>query len=60
MLTFKNVGFTTIGLQLYPRSGAQKGLLYNEVETSVPIEHLIDKPIYSDMILWCHGIFTIR
>ena len=45
MLTFKGFGFSTIGLQLYPRSGAQKGLLYNEVETSKPIEELIDKPI---------------
>lgn len=28
--SFKYGGFSTIGLQLYPRSGAQKGILYNE------------------------------
>ena len=28
--TFKYLGFSTIGLQLYPRSGAQKGVCYNE------------------------------
>lgn len=30
-ITFKPLGgFSTVGLQLYPRSGAQKGLVYNE------------------------------
>ena len=38
--TFKFGGFSTIGLQLYPRSGIQKGILHNEgiaasIETQV-------------------------
>lgn len=46
MFTFKGIGFSTIGLQLYPRSGLQKGLLYNEVETSCRINKLITKVHY--------------
>ncbi len=33
--TFKTLPFTTIGLQLYPRSGAQKGILFNEEKGDV-------------------------
>ncbi len=39
-LTFKPIfPFTTIGLQIYPRSGAQKGILFNE--GTVPIEECV-------------------
>lgn len=35
-VTFK-LGFSTIGLQLYPRSGAQKGVLWNETDDYLTI-----------------------
>lgn len=39
-LTFKPIlPFTTIGLQIYPRSGAQRGILFNE--GTVPIEECV-------------------
>lgn len=44
-VTFKFAGFSTIGLQIYPRSGAQKGLLFNEPIVTVPVERMV-KPVY--------------
>lgn len=43
--TFKFSGFSTIGLQLYPRTGAQKGILFNEPKARFPLEKMV-KPIY--------------
>lgn len=40
-LTFKMAGFTTVGMQLYPRSGAQKGLVFNKDRTLVPLDKLV-------------------
>lgn len=37
-LTFKMLPFSTIGLQLYPRSGAQKGILFNEGRLPFPVD----------------------
>lgn len=44
-MTFKAYGFTTIGLQLYPRSGAQKGVCFNEHETMFDVNKLV-QPVY--------------
>lgn len=44
-ITFKMVGFTTIGLQLYPRTGAQRGLVFNQDGRFPPIEKLVT-PLY--------------
>jgi hypothetical protein len=44
-LTMKIAGFSTIGLQLYPRTGAQKGLLYNQDGRFPPIEKQVT-PFY--------------
>jgi len=38
--TFKVTGFSTIGMQLYPRSGAQKGVLFNEPIAPEPLYKL--------------------
>lgn len=45
-ITFKSPGggFSTIGLQLYPRSGAQKGVLYNDIGAYIPVDEQV-KPI---------------
>lgn len=43
--TFKFLGFSTIGLQLYPRSGAQKGVCYNEGISRLNVNELI-RPVY--------------
>lgn len=40
-ITFKGIGFTTIGLQIFPRSGAQKGVLFNEGVSSLPLDDLV-------------------
>ena len=40
-LTFKYVPFSTIGLQLFPRSGAQKGILFNEGIHPMPLDNLV-------------------
>lgn len=42
--TFKGKGFSTIGLQLYPRTGAQRGVFYNELNNFPPLNTLV-KPI---------------
>jgi hypothetical protein len=39
--SFKMMGFSTIGLQLFPRSGAQKGVLFNEGIQPVPLDNLV-------------------
>lgn len=39
------MGFITIGLQLYPRSGTQKGVCYNEGMSHVGVNKLVT-PIY--------------
>lgn len=44
-LTFKGCGFTTVGLQMYPRTGAQKGLVFNQDGLFPPIEKLVT-PFY--------------
>lgn len=44
-LSFKGIGFTTIGLQLYPRTGAQRGFCFNEGMTPFDVNKLV-KPIY--------------
>ena len=43
--TFKFLGFSTIGLQLYPRSGAQKGVCYNEGISQLNVNELV-RPVY--------------
>lgn len=43
--TFKYLGFSTIGLQLYPRSGAQKGVCYNEGISRLNVNKLV-RPVY--------------
>jgi len=43
-LTFKYLAFSVIGLQLFPRSGAQKGVLFNENIQPIPLDSLI-RPI---------------
>lgn len=45
MLSFKGLGFTTIGLQLYPRTGAQKGFCFNEGRTPFDVNKIVT-PIY--------------
>lgn len=40
-ITFKTMEFTTIGLQLFPRSGAQKGVLFNEGIHKIPLDNLV-------------------
>ncbi len=39
--TFKLLGFSTIGMQIYPRSGVQKGLLFNEGKQLIPLNELV-------------------
>ena len=39
--TFKVMAFSTIGLQLFPRSGVQKGILFNESIHPVPLDNLV-------------------
>ena len=39
--TFNNIGFSTIGLQLFPRSGAQKGILFNEEKNYDNLNNLV-------------------
>ncbi len=41
MFTFKGAGFSTIGLQIYPRSGAQKGVLFNETKCALHIDRQV-------------------
>ncbi len=45
LLTFKFAGFSTIGLQLYPRTGAQKGFFFNEGVTPLNV-NMIVTPVY--------------
>ena len=40
-LSFKMMAFSTIGLQLFPRSGAQKGVLFNEGRSSIPLNNIV-------------------
>lgn len=45
MLSFKGLGLTTIGLQLYPRTGAQKGFCFNEGMTPFDVNKMVT-PVY--------------
>lgn len=41
--SFVGFGFRSIGLQIYPRTGAQKGFFYQEGGTRVPLEQMVSK-----------------
>ena len=45
-LTFKFWGFSTIGLQLYPRTGAQKGYCYNEGKMPTDVNSIVEKVLF--------------
>lgn len=45
LLTFKGLGFTTIGLQLYPRTGKQKGFCFNEGLMPFDVNKMVT-PVY--------------
>lgn len=44
--TFKAIGFSTIGMQLYPRSGAQKGVLWNEGLSRFPVDNCVEAYLF--------------
>jgi hypothetical protein len=41
--SFVGFGFRSIGLQVYPRTGAQKGFFYEEGGTRVPLEQMVSQ-----------------
>lgn len=41
--SFVGLGFRSIGLQIYPRTGAQKGFFYQEGGTRMPLEQMVSK-----------------
>lgn len=46
MTTFKGIGFSTIGLQLFPRTGCQKGFFFNEIGKTIADVNKLVCPIY--------------
>lgn len=44
-MSFKALGYRTVGLQIYPRTGAQSGLFYEKGGTRMPVERTV-KPFY--------------
>ena len=53
--TFKCLPFSTIGLQLFPRSGAQKGILFNEGRHPIPLDNLVQVfPFRHDAVVSLH------
>ena len=44
--TLKICGFTTIGLQLYPRTGIQKGFLYNDTGYYPQVDQLVQPLLF--------------
>lgn len=45
IFSFVQMGFRSIGLQVYPRTAAQKGFLYQEEGTLLPLEQMV-RPFY--------------
>ena len=45
-VTLKMCGFSTIGLQLYPRTGAQKGFLYNDTGYFPDVNELVSPLLF--------------
>lgn len=55
--TFTAFGFGTIGQQIYPRTGAQKGFCYQEGRTRMPLENIVFPMFFRHDIKCAEEIF---
>lgn len=55
--TFCAHGFGTIGQQIYPRTGAQKGFCYQEGRSKIPVENLVTPVFFRHDLECAKGLF---
>lgn len=58
--SFFALGFRSIGLQIYPRSGAQKGFFYEEGSTKLPVEQLVTPYFFKHDGLCSQRVFELQ
>jgi len=59
-VSFTGYGFRTIGQQIYPRTGAQKGFCYQEGGTRTPVEKLVFPIFFRHDINCAKEIFRLN
>lgn len=58
--SFVGLGFRNIGLQIYPRTGVQKGFFYEEGGTRIPLERLVTPCYFKHEAACSRKVFELQ